>query len=251
MGKILIIKGADFSKNAIESVTPSMVIIKTSVTPNGGGTVSGAGSYISGTSVTLTATANSGYVFSKWSDGVKTATRTITATIGLPTFIAEFTQETPSIPETPESAIVAKLNVVVELKTDINKIHINNRGGSNNRAAILVNDPSLMLDSTKVVIAFPDNYIDVSGLGVYAVTGKTSITLHVNKDNLYAKNITKWSFGAVDIDTMSLVNEWNWNTEDAIVSGLDTSKTYAIIGNFASDNTISETPIYGTDFTIS
>ena len=108
-----------------------------------------------------------------------------------------------------------------------------------------------MLDSTKVVIAFPDKYVDVSGLGIYTVTGKTSITLHVNSVNLNAKNITKWSFGAVDIDTMTLVNEWKWNTGDIIINGLDSSKSYAIIGNFASDNTISETPIYETDFTIS
>lgn len=253
MGKILIIKGADFSKNAIESVTPSMVIIKTSVTPDGGGTVSGAGSYISGTSVTLTATANSGYVFSKWADGVKTASRTITATIGLPTFIAEFTQETPSIPETPETAIITKLDVVVELKTNISKIHINNRGGSKNRAAIVVNDKSLMLDSTKVVVAFPNDYIDVSDIGIYTITGKDSVTLHVDVEKANAKKATKWSFGVVDIDTMSLVNEWKWNTKDVIVSGLDQSKTYAIIGNFANDSattTISQL-IHGVDFTIS
>ena len=323
MGKILIIKGADFSKNAIESVTPIMVTIKTSVTPAGGGTISGGGSYTTGTSVTLTARANSGYVFSKWSDGVTTASRTIIATDGLPTFIAEFiesvtpimvtikTSVTPAgggtisgggsyttgtsvtltaransgyvfskwsdgvktesrtiiatsglpiftaefteeIPETPEtSPIIAMLDVVVELKTDIKKIHINNVGGARNRAAIVVNDQSLMLDSTKVVVSNPNSGIDVSDVGVYTVTGKTSITLHVNKDNVINKNINKWSFGVVDINTMTLVNSWKWNTEDVLVSGLNSSKSYAIIGNFASNNTISEVPIYETDFTIS
>ena len=248
MGKILIIKGADFSKNAIESVTPIMVTIKTSVTPAGGGTISGAGSYTTGTSVTLTARANSGYVFSKWSDGVKTESRTIIATSGLPIFTAEFTEEIPETPET--SPIIAMLDVVVELKTDIEKIHINNVGGPRNRAAIVVNDQSLMLDSTKVVVADPSG-IDVSDVGVYTVTGKTSITLHVNKDNVINKNIDKWSFGVVDINTMTLVNSWKWNTEDVLVSGLNSSKSYAIIGNFASNNTISEVPIYETDFTIS
>lgn len=250
MGKILIIKGADFSKNAIESVIPSMVIIKTSVTPDGGGTVSGAGSYASGTSVTLTATANSGYVFSKWSDGVTTASRTIIATSGLPTFIAEFALETPETPET--SAIVTVPEVVVELKTDINKIHINNTGGGNPRASIFVNDISLMLlDYTKITM--DGSNTDISDFGIYVVTGKDSITLHVNVENANAKNAMRWSFGVVDIDTMSLVNEWKWNTEDVIVSGLDQSKTYAIIGNFANDN--PATPIlpliHGVDFTIS
>lgn len=251
MGKILIIKGADFSKNAIESVTPSMVVIKTSVIPSGGGTVSGAGNYVLGSSVTLTATANSGYVFSRWSDGVTTASRTFTAASGLPTFTAEFTQEIPETPET--SPIITKLDVVVELRTNINKIHINNRGGGNPRAAILVNDQSLMLDSTKVMVAFPDSYVDVTGVGVYTVTGRDSITLHVDTEKATAKKAIKWSFGVVDVETMSLVNEWKWNTEDVIVSGLNQSKTYAIIGNFANDS--PATPIlpltHGVDFTIS
>ena len=256
MGKILIIKGADFSKNAIESVTPIMVTIKTSVTPAGGGTISGAGSYTTGTSVTLTARANSGYVFSKWSDGVTTASRTIIATDGLPTFIAEFTEEIPETPEEPEtpekSAIVTVPEVVVELKTDINKIHINNTGGGSPRAAIFVNDVKLMLrDYTKITSAGSNT--NISDFGIYAVTGKESVTLHVDVEKANAKNAIKWSFGAVDIETMSLVNEWKWNTEDVIVSGLDQSKTYAIIGNFANDSQAAPISplIHGVDFTIS
>lgn len=45
-----------------------------------GGTVSGGGTYEHGTSVTITATPNSGYKFFKWSDGYPNATRTITVT---------------------------------------------------------------------------------------------------------------------------------------------------------------------------
>mgnify|MGYP002623853956 CR=1 FL=1 len=47
------------------------------------GTVSGSGEYDEGTSVTLTATANSGYKFTEWSDGEKTNPRTITVTENL------------------------------------------------------------------------------------------------------------------------------------------------------------------------
>ena len=239
MGKILIIKGADFSENAIASI----VVIKTSVTPSGGGIVSGAGNYVSGDSVTLTATANPGFEFSRWSDGVTTASRTFTATSGLPTFTAEFTKQT----------IVTVSDVVVELKTDINKIHINNVGRGNPRATIFVNDPSLMLDSTKIMVAYPNNYIDVTGYGVYTVTSKDSLTLHVDVEKANSKNAIKWSFGVVDIDTMSLLNEWKWYTEDVIVSGLDPSKTYAVIGNFANDNPATPIPplIHGIDFIIS
>ncbi len=46
--------------------------------PSDGGTVSGGGSYDYGTSVTLKAEPNEGYLFSKWSDGVTTNPRTIT-----------------------------------------------------------------------------------------------------------------------------------------------------------------------------
>ena len=44
------------------------------------GTVTGVGTYDYGKTVTLTATANKGYDFKKWSDGVTTATRTVTVT---------------------------------------------------------------------------------------------------------------------------------------------------------------------------
>ena len=44
------------------------------------GTVSGSGSYLFGKTATLSATPADGYVFSKWNDGVTTATRTITVT---------------------------------------------------------------------------------------------------------------------------------------------------------------------------
>lgn len=43
--------------------------ISASATPSAGGSTSGAGNYLSGSSATLTATANPGYVFSKWTSG--------------------------------------------------------------------------------------------------------------------------------------------------------------------------------------
>lgn len=59
------------------------------VTAGTGGTVTGGGTYESGTSVTIKATANSGYRFVKWSDGNTNATRTVTVT-GNATYTAEF-----------------------------------------------------------------------------------------------------------------------------------------------------------------
>ncbi len=52
--------------------------VSTYVSPTGAGTVSGAGTYPAGASVTLTATANSGYVFDHWNDGSTSNPRTIT-----------------------------------------------------------------------------------------------------------------------------------------------------------------------------
>ena len=63
--------------------------ISTSVAPSGSGTVSGGGSYGYNGSATLTATANTDYIFKRWSDGVTTATRTVTVTSNV-TYTAEF-----------------------------------------------------------------------------------------------------------------------------------------------------------------
>ena len=63
--------------------------ISTAVSPTGAGTVTGGGAYEPGKTATLTAKANSGYIFKRWSDGVTSATRTITVT-GAATYTAEF-----------------------------------------------------------------------------------------------------------------------------------------------------------------
>lgn len=52
--------------------------ISLNASPANGGTVSGAGSYDAGSTANISATAASGYTFSKWSDGNTSASRTIT-----------------------------------------------------------------------------------------------------------------------------------------------------------------------------
>lgn len=94
MGKTLIIKGADFSQVAVAQ-TEIGVDIFTEVTPAGGGSVSGGGYYSSGTTVELVATPNTGYKFSKWSDGVLTAIRTIIVGLESATYTAEFEVRSP------------------------------------------------------------------------------------------------------------------------------------------------------------
>ena len=63
------------------------------------GTVSGGGSYASGSSATLTATPKTGCHFVQWNDGNTNATRTVTVTQNK-TYTATFAADTPS-PSTP------------------------------------------------------------------------------------------------------------------------------------------------------
>lgn len=65
---------------------------KLTVTAGTGGIVSGGGTYNYNASVTLKATANSGYHFVKWSDGNTSATRTVTVTKDA-TYTATFEQD--------------------------------------------------------------------------------------------------------------------------------------------------------------
>ena len=79
------------------SVVPvTYYTITTNVTPSGAGSVSGGGTYPEGASVTLTATANSGYTFDHWQDGNTQNPRTITVTSNA-TYTATFTQDTYTI----------------------------------------------------------------------------------------------------------------------------------------------------------
>ena len=64
--------------NIEQGAAPAEYTITTDVNPAGAGTVTGGGTYPEGTEVTLTAMANTGYIFSHWSDGLTTNPRTIT-----------------------------------------------------------------------------------------------------------------------------------------------------------------------------
>lgn len=83
---------ADTTYTAQFTATKRKYTITTSVNPSGAGTVTGSGTYEYGTTKTLAATANDGYEFVEWSDGVKTASRSITVS-GNATYTAIF-QET-------------------------------------------------------------------------------------------------------------------------------------------------------------
>ena len=78
------------SSDAGGSGTAEQISISTSVNDNSMGTVTGAGTYSKGTTVTLTATANSGYRFVSWGDEVTDNPRSIIANINGVTYSAIF-----------------------------------------------------------------------------------------------------------------------------------------------------------------
>ena len=70
--------------------TVTKYTLSLAASPTAGGTVSGAGQYNSGASASINAVANSGYTFTRWSDGVTSASRSIVMT-GNKTLSAIFT----------------------------------------------------------------------------------------------------------------------------------------------------------------
>lgn len=83
---------SDISANVTNlsyTATFELITYTLTVNSNTGGTVSGGGTYTVGSSVTISAKANKGYKFVKWSDGVTTATRQVTVT-GNSTYTAIF-----------------------------------------------------------------------------------------------------------------------------------------------------------------
>ena len=79
--------------------TPSTYSVSLSSNPANSGTTSGAGNYNAGSSVSVTATPNSGYVFTNWTENgtVVSSNASYTFTINANrTLVANFTQQTPS-----------------------------------------------------------------------------------------------------------------------------------------------------------
>ncbi|MBR1655382.1 MAG: RHS repeat protein [Prevotella sp.] len=81
------------------AVTATQYTITTNVSPANAGTVTGGGTYYKDSSIELKAVANSGYKFSKWSDGNTSNPRTITVT-GNKTYTAEFVKSSSDTEDT-------------------------------------------------------------------------------------------------------------------------------------------------------
>ena len=89
---IVLPEGAGASTEPSDSVTEKYLLTLAVNEPQMG-SVSGGGEYAADTEVELKATANSGYVFVKWSDGDTNASRTYTTTAEAVTLTAEFKAE--------------------------------------------------------------------------------------------------------------------------------------------------------------
>ena len=81
------------------TVAPNQYTVSAAANTGGSATVSPSGSVVEGSSVTFTATPNSGYVFSKWSDNSTENPHTVTVTGDL-TLTASFTAQSSGEPTT-------------------------------------------------------------------------------------------------------------------------------------------------------
>lgn len=78
--------------------------------PNGGGIVTGAGRYVVGSSIPVSATPNAGYRFVRWSDGVSTANRNVEIVNDI-TLTAEFTAITVAVDFNVTQGEIASIKV--------------------------------------------------------------------------------------------------------------------------------------------
>ena len=92
MGKILVVKGADFSATSIETVklVADKISINVLANPTKGGICTGTGVYDEGTQINISATPNNKYEFDSWDDGNTNLQRTIIVDELKTTYVAKF-----------------------------------------------------------------------------------------------------------------------------------------------------------------
>jgi len=134
---------ASASRNLVANFAINTYQIAATANPTAGGSVSGAGTYDFGATVTLTATANAGFVFASWTEGETTvstnSTYTFTATADR-SLVANFSEITYAITfnVTYNSAAIAGATITIDglpgtLTTDANGLAaVNLANGSYN-----------------------------------------------------------------------------------------------------------------------
>lgn len=183
------------------------------------GTVTGAGEYDYGKEVTLTATANSGYKFVRWSDSVTTATRTIKveADVNLTAlFVAEDAKEF-KVTLTAENGTVEGSGTYYEGDTVIIKATANENfkfvkwsddNTDNPRTLVVKSDVELsaIFEST-IEVTFTVSTIanngTVTGAGIYHKGDTAIFTATANKGYKFVG----WSDGNTDNPRIVIVTE--------------------------------------------
>lgn len=130
MGKILVIKGVDFSATSIEKVklVADKISINVLANPTKGGICTGTGVYDEGTQINISATPNNKYEFDSWDDGNTNLQRTIIVDELKTTYVAKFINTSLEL--------VKIINGYVSLKKEINIV------GSGSIYILLVYDVS-------------------------------------------------------------------------------------------------------------
>lgn len=92
MGKILVIKGVDFSATSLETVklVADKISINVLANPTEGEICTGTGVYDEGTQINISATPNDKYVFDSWDDGNTNLQHTIIVDELKTTYVATF-----------------------------------------------------------------------------------------------------------------------------------------------------------------
>jgi uncharacterized repeat protein (TIGR02543 family) len=190
------------TKNVAVSGTASIYYTLTANASSGGSVAlnPSGGSYVSGTVVTLTATANSGYIFTGWSGNLTGSTNPITITMdGNKTVAAAFvagTCSTANLTATEDTYVSA--NDVLYNNGGNTFIHVDATTGTSRRAALLRWDVS----------SIPSNAIVSSATISVNVTDASPLVF-----NLY--NMRRdWVEGTVTQTNSS--TSANWNTYDGV-----------------------------------
>ncbi len=190
--------------------------VNLTVSAGTGGNVNGGGSYPAGTSVTITASPDTGYKFVKWSDGITQNPRTITVNSNT-NISAEFQEisvptvkyniyVTPSIGGAVYGSGTYEVNstaMIIATPADgFEFVKWSDGSTDNPRSIYVTKDASyvaLFLKTGTDLVTYSVNLTAGDGgsvIGAGEYTPNTSVTITANADNGY--KFVKWSDGSTD-----------------------------------------------------
>ena len=210
------------------TVSATKYTVTTSVNPANAGTVTGGGSYYKDSSIELKAVANSGYKFSKWSDGNTSNPRTITVT-GNKTYTAQFVNSSSDTEDTDISQYANVLYINRTEATSGNSVMLSVNMKNSVQAEGFGFD--LYLPSGITVAKDADGFPEA-----YLSTKRTT----ARKTNTFESTIR--SDGSLRVFAAS--------TNGSVISGND-GEVCTVVVNISSDMEEGEYPIILREITIS